>query len=87
VHIEMVGRTLHVRGERKPGEGPEAVINEISHGRFKRELTVPEEIDTKKVQAVDSYGMLELTLPLAEASKPHRIVVAAGPEDKKRHAA
>jgi HSP20 family protein len=87
VDIDIAGRTLRVRGERIPEEKAEAVINEITYGRFEREFTLPEEMDAQHVQATYRHGMLELVLPLAEGAKPHRIAVKAAPEGKQLHAA
>ena len=82
VHIDIVGRTLRVRGERMASDGPQPFINEISYGPFEREFTLPEEINAKHVQATYRHGMLELVLPLAEAAKPHRITVKAAADSK-----
>ena len=62
--IDVVGRTLHVRGERtmQKDETAEPVVGEIRYGRFEREFTLPEEIDSEKVQATYRHGMLELAL-------------------------
>lgn len=87
VDIDVVGRTLRVRGERSAEEKAESMIGEISYGRFEREFTLPQDIDTKRVQATYRHGMLELVLPLAEAAKPHRIDVKVAPESKQLQAA
>ena len=87
VEIDIVGRTVRVRGERTADEKVEPIIGEITYGRFEREFTLPEEIDAQHVQATYRHGMLELVLPLAEGAKPHRIAVKAEPEGKQLHAA
>jgi HSP20 family protein len=87
VDIDIVGRTLRIRGERRASENGEAIINEIPYGRFERELTLPEEIDTNHVDATYRHGLLELVLPLAEGAKPHRVAVKAAPEGKQLQAA
>ena len=87
VDIDIVGRTVRVRGERPADEKPALVIGEITYGWFEREFTLPEEIDAQHVQATYHHGMLELRLPLAEGAKPHRIAVKAMAEDKQIHAA
>jgi len=54
VDIDVVGRTLRIRGERrveKNVEKAEAILSEINYGRFEREFTLPEDIDSEKVQA------------------------------------
>jgi HSP20 family protein len=87
VDIEIVGRSLRVHGERTAEEKTEPIMSELTYGRFEREFTLPEEIDAKHVQATYHLGILELTLPLSEAAKPHRIAVKAAPEGKQLHAA
>src|SRR5512134_109487 len=42
VDIDVVGRTLRVRGERIAEEKTEPIMNEITYGRFEREFTLPE---------------------------------------------
>jgi HSP20 family protein len=84
VDVEIVGRSLKVRGERHAPQQGEPVIGEIVYGRFEREFTLPEEIDPTHVQATYRYGMLELVLPVAEAAKPHRITVNATSAESKQ---
>ena len=85
--IDIVGRTIRVRGERVSDEKTAPVVNEITYGRFERELTLPEEIDAKRAKATYRHGMLELDLPLAEGAKPYRVTVTAAPDSKQLHAA
>ena len=81
--IDVVGRTVRVRGERPWDEQKAApIVNEIPYGRFEREFTLPEEIDAQHVQATHRDGMLELVLPLNESAKPRRIAVTGMPEGK-----
>jgi HSP20 family protein len=87
--IDVVGRTLRVRGERiAPATSTsELIVSEISYGRFEREFTLPDDIDAQNVDATYRHGMLDLVLPLSEGAKPHRIEVKAAPEAKQLHAA
>jgi HSP20 family protein len=89
VEIDVVGRTLRVRGDRMATEKSksEPIISEISYGRFEREFTLPEDIDAPHVEASYRHGMLELALPLSEGAKPRRIEVKTTPEAKQLHAA
>lgn len=80
VDIDVVGRTLRVRGERTADARGEPVLSEIVTGRFEREFTLPDEIDAAHVEATYRHGMLELVLPLSEHAKPHRITVKADVE-------
>ena len=87
IDVDIVGRTLRVRGERSSEEQTESVMSEIAYGRFERDFTLPEDIDAQHVQATYRHGMLELVLPLKESAKPHRIEVKVAPETTQLHAA
>jgi HSP20 family protein len=90
VDIDVTGRTLRVRGERavdRDADKVDPILSEISYGRFEREFTLPEAIDSEQVQAAYRHGMLELTLPLKESAKPRRIEINATPEAKRLKAA
>lgn len=87
VDIDIVGRTLRVRGARVSEQKADPVFSEITYGRFERELTLPDEIDAKRVQATYRQGMLELVLPLSEGAKPHRIEIKAATETKQLRSA
>ena len=85
--VDIIGRTLRVRGERASEAKTDSLGSEIAYGRFERELTLPEDIDTERVEATYRHGMLELVLPLKESAKPHRVEVKAAPETKQVQAA
>ncbi len=85
--VDIIGRTLRVRGERASEEKTDSLGSEIAYGRFERELTLPEDIETERVEATYRHGMLELVLPLKESAKPHRVEVKAAPETKQAQAA
>jgi HSP20 family protein len=87
IDVDIVGRTLRVRGERSSEEKTESVMSDIAYGRFERDFTLPEDIDAQHVQATYRHGMLELVLPLKESAKPNRIEVKTAPETTQLHAA
>ena len=76
-----------MRGERASEAKTDSLGSEIAYGRFERELALPEDIDTERVEATYRHGMLELVLPLKESAKPHRVEVKAAPETKQVQAA
>lgn len=80
--IDIVGRTVRVRGEREVRSQGDAVVTEINYGRFEREFTLPDEIDVKHAKATYRNGMLDLVLPLTEEAKPHRVQIEYAPEKK-----
>ncbi len=77
VHIE--NRTLTIKGERKreevTEEGGRMQRAERVFGTFVRAFSLPETADTTKVTAGYKDGVLTLTIPRAEESKPRAIEV------------
>ncbi len=81
--VEAEGDVLRLHGERQaPVEG--GVPDEAYHrrerrtGEFTREIRLPAGLDTEKVEAQLSDGILTVHLPKAEAAKPRKIEVRAG---------
>jgi HSP20 family protein len=85
--IIIVGRTLRICGERPAATPAMPVISEIPYGRFEREFTLPEEIEARQVRAVYRHGMLELELPLTQASRAYRVEVETAPATEQLQAA
>lgn len=78
--IRVEDGTLTLRGERKF----ESVQNEKgyhrierSYGKFSRTFTLPDTISPENVKAGFKDGVLTVTLPKKEASKPRQIKVEA----------
>lgn len=80
VDISVAGKTLTVRGTREPEksqEGESCHRNERWHGSFSRTIDLPYLIAQDKVHARFSKGVLQITLPRAEADKPKKITVVS----------
>ncbi|CAM6003819.1 unnamed protein product [Sphagnum balticum] len=80
VDISLVNETLTIRGSRKPEElkeGESRHRQERSYGQFTRSLQLPFGVEADLVQAKFSNGVLQITLPRAEAEKPRRITVVS----------
>jgi HSP20 family protein len=78
--LSMDGNTLTLRGERKPlelGEHESLHRRERVVGQFTRTVELPFEVDNDSVSARYEHGVLEVTLPRAESSKPKKITVAS----------
>jgi HSP20 family protein len=76
VDIALEGDTLTIRGElRPPLENVEYLFQERGFGPFSRTLTLNVPIDADKAEAVFENGVLTLTLPKAEETKPKVIKV------------
>lgn len=71
------GNVLTVQGERPAPEIPGAawVRQERAFGKFTRAVRLPTLVDADKVEAKYTDGVLRLTLPKHEATRPRKIVV------------
>ena len=80
VQIELNANTLRISGERTAAidENAESSHTELAYGPFERTFVLPSNVNNDQVTAAHRYGMLELTLPLAESAKPRRIEIGSG---------
>ncbi|MDQ1721295.1 MAG: hypothetical protein QOI26_1029 [Pseudonocardiales bacterium] len=58
-------------------EGDEPIIDERPHGRSSRQFFLGENLDAGKLRADYDRGVLTLTIPVAEQSKPRQIQVGS----------
>ena len=80
VEINVVGKTITLRFERKPEElkeGESYTRKERWHGAFSRTIELPFNVQGDKVEAKFSRGILYIEMPRAEAEKPRKITVQA----------
>jgi HSP20 family protein len=79
INISLHDGTLTVSGERKAEhevkEG-QTFRSERYFGKFQRNLTLPTAVDSGKVQAAYTDGVLSIDLPKAEEAKPKQIAVS-----------
>lgn len=82
IHVSVTGDSLTVSGdinrEHQTKKGQEPYIHEIWHGKFQRSFTLPTEVDSNKADATFHNGILVVTMPKSEATKPRKIEVKAG---------
>ena len=76
VDIAIEGDTLTIRGElRSPLENVNYLFQERAFGTFSRTLTLNVPVEAQNAEAVFENGVLTLTLPKAEETKPKVIKV------------
>lgn len=80
VKIEVEDRVLTVSGERSSqseqrGEG--YVRIERASGSFSRSVRLPEGVDAAAIEASFADGVLEVSIPKPEQSKPTRVAIKA----------
>ncbi len=76
VDISVVGNQLTIKGERKAEKDihdEDYVMLESSYGTFIRSITLPEGVDLSKIHTTYHDGILDLTMPCAEAVTPKKI--------------
>lgn len=84
IDVTVDSGVLRITAERRAArvEGRQSLLSERVHGRFARELHLGQGLDTTQVRAEYTDGVLAVTLPVAEASKPRRVAVTAGGETR-----
>ena len=80
IRLTVNGDLLTLEGERKPepeGEGVEFHRRERETGAFSRSVRLPYEVEETQVKAACRNGVLNVTLPRKESTKPRSIAVVA----------
>ena len=78
IDISVFNNKLTISGEKKLTEEKKEkgyYHVESSYGSFRRELTLPTDVDQKKIEAVCKDGVLSITLPKAAKSKAVKVKV------------
>jgi HSP20 family protein len=76
--IDVTGDALSISGKRKQDEASKDARyhrRERSFGPFSRTVQLPFMVDTNKVEASFHNGVLQISLPRAEADKPKKIKI------------
>jgi len=75
LNIQVLEDVVHIEGEFQANED-DYLLQELPSGSFRRALRMPSEIDTDKVEAKITDGVLTLRLPKAESARPKKIKIA-----------
>ncbi|MFP3999461.1 MAG: Hsp20/alpha crystallin family protein [Desulfobacterales bacterium] len=78
VSIDVNNNVLSIKGERKDEEKAEEgnyYRRERFYGKFQRAFTLPDNVDTDKIEASFKDGVLEVKVPKTEESKGKRIEI------------
>ncbi|HEX8235301.1 MAG TPA: Hsp20/alpha crystallin family protein [Abditibacteriaceae bacterium] len=81
IQIQVENNVLTVNGERRfedKVENGKYTWLEQRYGSFSRSVTLPHWADTERIEAGYRHGVLELTVPRREESKPRRIELNLG---------
>lgn len=80
IKIEVAGNVLSITGERKRAyhEGRQNTGGYERHGYFARTFTLPEAVDSGRIEANFEDGVLEIAIPKSELAKPRKIEIQSG---------
>ncbi|HNQ03135.1 MAG TPA: Hsp20/alpha crystallin family protein [Thiobacillaceae bacterium] len=76
--VQIEKGVLTITGERKSAEIPEKAavhIDERFAGRFRRVVTLPDDVDANAVEARYRDGVLHISVARKEAAQPRRITI------------
>lgn len=78
VDLDIERNVLTVRAERRDPTQPnvELIASERPRGVFSRQLILGDTLDTEKVKALYSDGVLTLRIPVLERAKPRKIEIS-----------
>jgi HSP20 family protein len=81
VDVDVDGQLLTLRAERTArGEhgGTKWLARERPSGSFLRQLNLGDGIDTEHISADYNNGVLSVTIPVSERTKPRKVAISAG---------
>jgi HSP20 family molecular chaperone IbpA len=80
VEITVDKGILMVTGKAQPETAGTPVYRETYVGDYRREFTLPEDVDADRITAEMNAGVLTIRIHKAEKAKPRKIAIAAGRE-------
>jgi HSP20 family protein len=79
VQVSVQNNQLIVEGERKlPERLQKNAFRQMAYGKFYTAVTLPTGLDVDKIECHLREGVLDISLPLSEASRPRQIQINAG---------
>lgn len=78
VNFENGVLSIHGRVSPRQTDATKFIVQEYELGDFYRSFEVNEKIDSSRIAADFNAGVLKLTLPLSEDTKPRKIAVRGG---------
>jgi len=83
IHVSVQNNQLVIEGERKEPERTERnAYRQLAYGKFYTALTLPNGLDVDHVNCQLRNGILDIQLPISEASKPRQIQIQTGESRK-----
>ena len=87
ITVERNVLTVHATRHLDVGEDDERIVGERRHGELVRQLQLGDSLDTQRVEADVTDGVLTLRIPVAETATPRKVEVGTGGGDGSQQAA
>jgi HSP20 family protein len=77
IDVTAERNVIEISARRRPirQEGDEVIVDERPLGEFRRQLFLGDNLDPNKMTAVCDQGVLTLTIPVSEQSKPRKVEI------------
>lgn len=77
IDVTVERNVVEITAQRRPirQEGDEVIVDERPQGEFRRQLFLGENLDPDNLRAACDRGVLTLTIPISEASKPRKVEI------------
>lgn len=83
IDLDVERNVLTVRADRSMTEGTsELIAAERPRGVFSRQVILGDNLDTDRIRAEYSGGVLHLEVPVAEKAKPRKITISSESDQK-----
>ena len=84
IDLTVEQNVLTIHAERKPpvGDSAERVVDERTYGVFSRQLFLGDTLDSDRLSADYTAGVLTLEIPIAEKAKPRKVEIGGGSDRK-----
>lgn len=82
IDVTVEGNVVTIKACRRPlrREGDEVIVDERPHGELRRQLFLGDNLDRNKLSAAYCRGVLTLTIPLLQESKPRTVEIESAGE-------
>ena len=79
IDVTLERNVVEITAHRQPirQEGDEVIVDERPQGEFRRQLFLGENLDSDNLSAACDRGVLTLTIPVSEASKPRKVQIGS----------
>jgi HSP20 family protein len=77
IDVTVERNVIEITARRRPlrQEGDELIIDERPQGEFRRQLFLGDNLDPNKLTAACDLGVLTMTIPVSEQSKPRKVEI------------